>query len=396
MDINLRPISGLNESLHLTVTELTPGDTLRVKVDATDAAGRSWQSESEFTANSEGIVDFDSSLPHSAAWSPANSLGLLWAMSPERPEAFSLSGVKPVSVDFKIRSSNDGRGAHAQRTLARAVEEWNFPKLHAQGFSKKGSDPRPLILLFDEGSAPATAAAAYLADSGFSVLSIDYQEFKKFEDLTEAVATFRQDKTVNSTEPISLIGLGEGAVVALLLAERLGDTVGPVIAHNPANHIVPALSTKPTDLWKDLESQGTIPSKNDMKSRAREAALKGLAMNIFGLIPPSEFNELPVKNIAGPVLLTASTDDAVWDSVTMAKTIAEDCESNGIQVFHLEYAGAGHGTGFPFSMPGVPAATVATLWDQKINLGGSRIINSQRAVDSMEQVMSMLNSYYGL
>ncbi|MDO4911703.1 MAG: acyl-CoA thioester hydrolase/BAAT C-terminal domain-containing protein [Corynebacterium sp.] len=397
MEISLRPISAVNSSLGLVVSDVEPGDTVRVKVETTDATGRSWGSESEFSANAEGMVDIDAALPHSAAWEPANSLGCLWAMNPERTDSFVLSGDTPVSVELKIRSSKEGRGAHAQRTVARNVDEFNHPKQHATGFIKKGEKPLPLVVLFNDAGLPgATAGAALLADMGLAVVAYDYSEAKKIDGIRKDIEEIRRADRILVGEPMAFIGIGKGAEIALIMADRFGDAVGPVIAHNPPNHITPSLDDKPHDSWKDLDTQGTMPDKSDVKGRLREASLKALPVNLHGLIEPTAGNELPLANIAGPVLVTAGTADAVWDSESMAASVVKDLEENDVQVFHMTYEHAGHGTGFPFSMPGVPCGTTADLWGTRTDLGGSRMANSARSVDSMEQVTSMLSSYYGI
>lgn len=392
MEISVRPISSINDSFSLIVENLDPFDLVRIKVEAYDATGTMWQQETEFSANGEGIVDTDHSLPLNAAWAPASSLGLMWTLSPERTHAFALSGDKPLSVDLKVRSSSGGRGTHIQRSIARNIDSDESGHIFSPQIGAA-----PLAVLFnDAGLEAPTTGAALLAGIGMRAIAYEWQEKNSIADIAQDIRDSAAHELVKKEEPITLIGIGKGAELALLLAQHLGDKVGPVIAHNAPDHITASMVDPDESCWKEYAPQSQPIKKIDLHARAREATLKGKAVDLGGLIAPQEGAHIPVDKIVGPVLLTASTHNAVWDSVSMTQRVEKLLEDSGVQVFRMLYEEAGHGVGYPFSLAGVPAATTAQLWGMRTDLGGSRIINNQCSQDSREQVESLLSSYYGL
>ena len=105
---------------------------------------------------------------------------------------------------------------------------------------------------------------------------------------------------------------------------------------------------------------------------------------------------LDLSGMTGPLLLTAGTDDAVWDSVGMSTNLEKAAREHNIEVFRVEYPAAGHASGYPFCFSGLPATTVIKDHGHRIAVGGDADANGRAAHNSREQVISFLSSAFGI
>ncbi len=103
---------------------------------------------------------------------------------------------------------------------------------------------------------------------------------------------------------------------------------------------------------------------------------------------------IEVEKMSGPLLLTAGSEDAVWDSASMSLTL--QLRASDVEVFRYVAKGAGHNVGYPFYFPGLPAQKTMNAYGYRIALGGHSVTNGQASVDSRVQVISFLRSAFGL
>ncbi|WP_232958981.1 acyl-CoA thioester hydrolase/BAAT C-terminal domain-containing protein [Corynebacterium marambiense] len=422
MFLDVPPVSGLSDPFPIRVSDVSPGGVVRIGVRTTDAAGVAWSSLTEFTADSEGRVDTCSSLPGSAEWSPANSLGPLWTLRPEHGTpgyGFSLEPSGAVGLDIRVRSTGAALGAGASRTIGRRAREVGAPTAPgitaARFFVPDDGAPHPGVVLLGgaEGGLPA-AAAAELADRGWSTVAWDWFPRESggvdVGDLRAALRVFVDHQLV-AGDRVALIGRGRGAELALLLAVGEPDLVGPVVAHSPTDvrtndpHAAPSATTYLGDACPVLDlpapELGSVFAR--LRSRLRPAlAHRPLELASYYADARREAgNEavaaarIPVEHIRGPLLVTAGTSDAVWDSETMAGALAQHAAEAGIDAYAVVYPGAGHGVGWPFTPAGLPIPDTATAYGSTVLLGGDRTSSGAAATRSRDVVLEFLGQVHG-
>ena len=422
MFLDVPPVSGLSAPFPIRVSDVSPGAVVRIGVRATDAAGVVWSSTTEFTADGEGRVDTGSSLPGAAEWGPANTMGPLWTLRSEHAtpgHGFVLEPSGAVSLDVRVRSTDAALGAGASRTIGRRAHEVDahpVPGIRsARLFVPDDGAPHPGVVLLGgaEGGAPA-AAAAELADGGWSTVAWDWFPGESGGvDVGELRAALRAfvDHPLVAGDRVALIGRGRGAELALLLAVAEPDFVGPVVAHSPTDvrtndpHADPSATTYLGDAGPavDLPAPELGSAFARFRSRLRPA-LAHKPTELAGYYADARRKageeavaaaRIPVENIRGPLLVTAGTDDAVWDSETMAGALAQQAAEAGIDAYAVVYPGAGHGVGWPFTPAGLPVPDTITAYGSPVVLGGDRTSSGAAAAGSRDAVLEFLGEFHG-
>lgn len=422
MFLDVPPVSGLSDPFPIRVSDVSPGAVVRIGLRATDAAGVVWSSLTEFTADGGGRVDTCTSLPGSAEWGPANSLGPLWTLRPEHGtpgSGFSLEPSGAVALDIRVRSTGAALGAGASRTIGRRAREVDAPPAPglpaARFFVPDDGGPHPGVVLLGgaEGGVPA-AAAAELADRGWSTVAWDWFPRESggvdVGELRAALRAFVGHRSV-AGDRVALVGRGRGAELALLLAVAEPDLVGPVVAHSPTDvrtndpHADPSATTYLGDAVPavDLPAPELGSAFARLRSRLRPAlAQKPLELAGYYADARRKAGEdavaaarIPVENVRGPLLVTAGTADAVWDSETMAGALAQRAAEAGIDAYAIVYPGAGHGVGWPFTPAGLPVPDTTAAYGSAVALGGDRTASGAAAARSRDAVLEFLGEFHG-
>ncbi|MBN9643036.1 acyl-CoA thioester hydrolase/BAAT C-terminal domain-containing protein [Corynebacterium mendelii] len=453
MFIDVSPVTSIHQPLPIVISEVDPGARVEISFEAVDAHGESFTAVEGFTASTEGVVSTDVTLPESAHWTPADSLGPLWTMSPgkghNRPFAFSASS--PMLIQLKVRTPGEGQATKVQRVVARGIVEvpvstrYTDPKADdyarikgsadifssshpvdeivdtgsfaARAYADDADGLLPAVVVFDDftGGCPSAAAAA-LADLGFLAVAVDVLSASggrtpvdghALEVLLEAVASHGK---VDDSVHLGLVGRGRGAELALMLAAARPDLVGPVVAHSPSDVVTasPRDGGEVTFTGIDGASDHLDPKKAGKKlswSTFTKAALTGKPWYLkpwYEAVREAHPDEavvkasIPVDRCRGPLLVTAPTDDRVWDSVGMARHLQQRASKADVETYVCEYPGAGHGVGFPFTFAGAPVTPVVVGYGHTVELGGDRIATGRAARESTEQVVSFLSSAFGI
>ncbi|MEZ2120857.1 acyl-CoA thioester hydrolase/BAAT C-terminal domain-containing protein [Corynebacterium sp. CCM 9203] len=427
MILDVPPVTGVSDPFPIQVSDLTPGDIVRVGIRATDARGIVWSSTTEFTAAEDGCVDTGATLPGAAEWRPADSLGPLWTLRPEHGTPGAEFLVEPgftVSLDIRVRTVSAALGAGASRTVGRRAREISAAShvsplggqsLNIRMFAPDDGSPRPGVILLGgaEGGVPA-AAAAELADRGWTTAAWGWfpQESGGVDVgvLRAVLHDFVAHPRVDG-DRLALIGRGRGAELALLLAVAEPDLVGPVVAHSPSDvrtndpHAGSSGSTYRGVVEPSvaLSSQGSS-SRWSRVSTFLRPALSGRPLHLAPYYAEArrkagdgevEAARIPVERIRGPLLVTAGTGDEVWDSATMGEALAHRAAEAGIDAYGVVYPGAGHGVGWPFTLSGLPVADTAVAYGKTVLLGGDRAASGAAAARSRDLVLEFLRQTHG-
>lgn len=373
MELDVKAVSGINTPLYLRVTDLRPNERVRVSVSTVDSHRQPWSTDQAFRANELGVVDLATTLPESAQWEPAHSLGILWSMRPDSAglgeddvSAFDLNGLSPIHLNVRVRIKGEGLGSLLQRTIARNAYQFEGPCGPAF-YTKRGPG---VVLLIDAPASTNSASAAALAHHGFATM---------YATSTPSVAElerFHRSEFVDPTVPLALVAHGRACTKAFELAAAHPELIGPVVAHSPSDVAYP----------------------DPPRQEFRRTKLTGKPADLAGFHAAHRAQATPidVAGMTGPLLVTVGAEDAVWDGVGMAGALAEKAEGVGVETFLAAYSGAGHMCGYPFAFPGLPTATVMRDHGHRIRVGGSIDANGRAAQISRQQVISFLASSYDM
>ncbi|MDO4687237.1 MAG: acyl-CoA thioesterase/BAAT N-terminal domain-containing protein [Corynebacterium sp.] len=372
MELDTRSVCGISTPLYLRVTGVTPRERVRVSVSAVDAHNQPWSSSQAFRADAAGVVNIASLLPESAEWEPAHSLGLLWSMRPDASGlgdddayVFDLQGLSPIHLHIRVRVKGQGLGALVQRTIARDVHKFEGP-----GGREVFSISRApgVVLLAEAPPATGSASAAALAHHRFTTL------YAPNTSSIDVLREFHASEHVDSDVPLALVAYGRACAIAFDLATRYPDLIGPVVAHSPSDVDFPLPS------WSDFRRS---------RLTGKPARLSKLYASARETSPP-----ISLEGMVGPLLLTAGTRDAIWNSAEMSLNLEQSAKRAGIETFRVVYEKAGHTCGYPFTFPGLPTSTIMRDHGHRILVGGKIDANGRAAEMSRHQVISFLASTY--
>ena len=453
MFIDVSPVTSIHQPLPIVVSEVDPGARVEISFEAVDAHGVAFTAVEAFTASSDGVVSTELALPESAHWTPADSLGPIWTMAAgkghDRPYTFSASA--PMMLQLKVRTPGEGQATKVQRVVARGIVEvpvsTRYTDPRADGYARiKGSAETfssshpvtetlntgrfaarayaddvegqlPAVVIFDDfsGGCPSAAAAA-VAGEGFFAVTVDILSATRGQTPVDGGAvmalldSIASHSKVDDLVHLALVGRGRGAELALMLAAARPDLVGPVVAHSPSDLVTVSPRDDGTVTFEGIPGAGDCldPKQAGKKlywSTFTKAALTGKPWRLkpwYQAVRDSHSDQairkaaIPVGQCRGPLLLTAPTDDRVWDSVGMARNLEQAAQSADVETYVREYPSAGHGVGFPFTFAGAPVTPVVVGYGHTVELGGDRIATGRAARESTDHVVSFLQSAFGI
>jgi pimeloyl-ACP methyl ester carboxylesterase len=215
----------------------------------------------------------------------------------------------------------------------------------------------------------------------------------RLERVVRAIKAFRRRFEVEG--PLGLVGSSKGAELALCLASRVGELVGPVVVASPTSvswygldgYGRPAM-TRPSWSW-----DGVAVPFLPYRQGARPSFSPGTGLRVDGCYQqsgyPAEWVDaasLQVEKAAGPVLILAGENDHMWPSAAMATQLIERMRASGRanDVSAAFYPDAGH------VFLHHDASRCAASGAVKIDFGGSAAGDAEACRDGWARIGAFL------
>ncbi len=213
--------------------------------------------------------------------------------------------------------------------------------------------------------------ARRLAAAGFDAIAVSYfgepgQSSRLDQVPIEPVARAREwlEARPGPGEAIAVLGVSKGGELALLTASR-DPAIKAVVAAVPS-HVV----------WQGIDMQGGMTGSSwtadgvplpyvpyDLSNGF--TSVHALYAGSLDSAPAG--TEIPVEQIAGPILLVSGQADSLWPSTEMANRVERRLQSNSFPhaVTHLAYADAGH------AVFGAPVRADTPGLERVLSVGGT-------------------------
>jgi dienelactone hydrolase len=388
----------IDQPASIRATGCQPNERLTIQAELIDGADARWTSQAEFIADPQGIIDTSRQPAVAGSYKEVSSMGLIWSMKPsssgtdryQPPRDFGVQ-----TIDFRlIRGGTRGSAQLAatsmeQVSLAEGVERVRLYDGSLRGtlFLPPGNTPHPGVLVLggSEGGMPARRAA-WFASHGYAALALAYF---RFDDLPRELAGipleyFGQALSWMAHRPeivsdrIAVTGVSRGGELALQLGSMY-PAIKALVAYVPANVRYGACcgATYAPYAWT---WQGV-----------------GLAFHSTRVVTAGP-TESPMRTVIhaeqtrGPILLISGTDDRIWDSSSMADSVAARLKQFkfAYQVEHLKYPHAGHGAGRPEIVPAWQGWTRNPTSGREVEMGGTPKGNAESSLDAIPKVLDFL------
>jgi dienelactone hydrolase len=342
MILDPRPADGLiDDPVDWRVSGVFAGAVVRLTVSGTDAAGRVWRSDAEYTVDDDGR--FATADPDRPWWSMTTD-----ARPPVTftvPEAWTCTAEVASSgaVAGTTLTRRSGNGTPAKRLSG---DRWRLDVRSAGSGA-----PGVLLVPGSTGMAAVAPRAGLLCARGYTTAVLGYMQEPGLppsmrEIPTEVVAdagmAFRAlDEVDGDRIGVWAVSVGtELALAALSGPDPL--PVRGVVAISPSDVVWQALSEggpppKASSLrhagrglpWVPLRGERLVGQMLQHAVRRRLPGGKGRSTALRLLPAYSNRDEskaaaaaIPVERIDAPMLLVAGDADAMWPSVTMAAALA--------------------------------------------------------------------------
>ncbi|MDQ2739667.1 MAG: dienelactone hydrolase family protein [Actinomycetota bacterium] len=215
------------------------------------------------------------------------------------------------------------------------------------------------------------------------------------ERLQRAIDLFR--RRYGHRRPVGLVGSSKGAELALCLASRVGDLIGPVIAVSPSSVSWYGLhgSGRPSMQRPSWTWGGSPVPFLPFLHGATPSFSPDAGLRVDSCYEPSRYPReqvdaarLPVEMAVGPILILAGDDDHMWPSAPMAAQITDRLHTHGRDgdVCSVVYQGAGHT--FLHHDPEPRAVPTRSRWD----FGGSPAADAEACHDAWKRIAAFLQA----
>lgn len=213
--------------------------------------------------------------------------------------------------------------------------------------------------------------ARRLAAAGFDAIAVSYfgepgQSSRLDHVPIEPVARAREwlEARPGPGEAIAVVGVSKGGELALLTASR-DPAIKAVVAAVPS-HVV----------WQGIDMQGGMTGSSWTAGGVplpyvpydlSHGFVSVHALYAGSLDSAPVEAEIPVEQIAGPILLVSGQADTLWPSTEMANRIERRLRAHGFPhaVTHLAYADAGH------AVFGAPVRADTPGLERVLSVGGT-------------------------
>lgn len=212
------------------------------------------------------------------------------------------------------------------------------------------ASPGAIIVLggSEGGLGSSRNLARRLAAAGFDAIAVSYfgeagQSSRLDQIPIEPVARAREwlEARPGPGEAIAVLGVSKGGELALLTASR-DPGIKAVVAAVPS-HVV----------WQGIDMQGGMTGSSwtaggiplpyvPYNFSNGFTSIHALYAGSLDSVPAG--SEIPVEQIAGPILLVSGQADTLWPSTEMANRVEQRLRANNFPhgVTHLAYPDAGH------------------------------------------------------
>jgi len=273
--------------------------------------------------------------------------------------------------------------------------------------------PHFAVVLPGSGGGIPEGPARKLADYGITTFALGYFGLPglppalvgvPIELLQRGIGLFR-DRYAGG-KAVGVFGWSKGAELALLLAARSADAIGPVVALAPSHvawfGIEPFRPDQPTADRGSVRSSWTengddVPFLPHFPDVAPLFTPSGLRTDVFFDLPryePAVLNaaRIPVEKAAGPLLLISGDDDHQWPAAPMASEVVDRMNDHGRSgdVTNIVYPGAGHAFLHREFFP-APADWIGPRFD----FGGNAGADAAASEDAWPRIASFLQPRLG-
>jgi dienelactone hydrolase len=360
---NLRSLA--DEAVAIRVSGVKAGGCLRFQLKSTDAAGVDWQSEADFVANDQGVIDLSDMAPIAGSYQTIDAMGLFWSMRPKSQEMmkglYSIKGIAALSFQLSVyQGLQEVFVQTIDRCFARAditVQEIQTEQVTGILFLPAGEGPFPAVAMVpgSMGVLASQTRAALLASRGYAVLIIGYCQYKDLpmdmyevplERIIDGVRYLAELPMVDA-ERVTGFGTSKGAEGLLACMARVPDLpLARIILMTPSAAVWQGIGRGKPKALSTWSYQGQalpflIPDKRRMFAQALKSILArkwGFARYIERLgvacfassynkrlnqVAANESALIDVSRVHCPVLFLAGSEDALWPCERMMQMMAE-------------------------------------------------------------------------
>lgn len=423
--LHATPQDGLvDDPVSIGLAGLAPETPVRLRAQVLAPDNALWVSSATFVADAAGTVDLAKRAPIDGSYDDADPHGLIWSLHPEgdAPGASRTiaDGLEPYSIQL-IASVNGADVTQAElvrRPVAADVHQTPVRDdgLVATLFTPPGDGPFPTIIVVpgSGGGIPASLAALY-ASHGYASLALAYfnagdpgqlpEELREIplEYFEHALAYVRNHPELD-TSRLVLNGTSRGGELALLLGSRYPE-ITAVVAWVPSGYVWAGITRDQNPnapvypAWtangKPVPFVDRINPTGDDADDDGTLSFTPLFENAVAADPNrADRAEIPVENIAGPVLLITGRDDALWPSGSFSDRIVERLQERGFDfaVTHLTFEDAGHTLGTPYA-PTTVTSSLHPVRKVHLRYGGTPQGIAAARADLWPQVLAFIETH---
>ncbi len=280
------------------------------------------------------------------------------------------------------------------------VEKVATKELQALLVAPKATEPTSTVIVLggsDGGYQSAAATAQELAEQGIAALAVAYFGIDglpatlneiPLEYFTNAVNFIDAHPQLsrNQCGQIGVVGSSRGAELALLLGAH-NSNFAPIAALSPSSHVWGGAGNTSAAWTYNGEPMNFVPRHSDPNyDVSRFVGVDYFRKDLQHADAGTA--QIPVTAIAGQVLLLAGTDDQLWPSAAMARTLeqqfAEAQQPSKVQALYFKDAGHVIAPGAPNTITEVTAPEGTT-----IVLGGNPTANQSAQDASLEAMIEL-------
>jgi len=404
MNLIVTPGDGLVDEVPvIRVSDVNEGGEVSITVEMDDAAAHPWRAEASFAADGEGTVDTSTMSPTIGSWTGVDASGPWWSMDfmdeAVAPTAFTASDDALLAT---VTATADGQTSRQQ-----VWRRWRAPgvsvdHIEGDGFRSlvflpdgTGSSPGVLVVPGSTGVSAMAPMAALLASHGFVAAVVGYMED---EGLPASLQEIPIEVIAAAMTALSGHGRCAGANIGIVCASVETEGALSALAHIEGCVSSATVAIAPSHVvWQALSAGGQPPKTASWSMAGQPLAWvhmhgekllgqmlrhslfdrfsrhpKPAALHMRAAFEPALADTdavaaaaIPVEQIAGPLMVVAGGDDAMWPSVAMANAIATRRRKSGVgdDDAMLVFEHAGH-----FIRPPVTPTTVP--WNDSVVSGG--------------------------
>jgi dienelactone hydrolase len=365
-----------DQPVSITVSGLSPGTAVTLRLRSTDATRTPWSSSATFRASRAGSVDPARMAARSGSYTGRSAMGLFWSMRSPLPgpdESYYWPGTRPAVFDLSVTAQGATlASARVTRRWLEAPTSAGAQTVAATGFDGQffaaravpAGKRRPAVLIIggSQGGVSSPLLAAALAAHGYPVLDIAYFDAPglpaslsdiPLEYFARALRWLRRQPQVDPAHVLTL-GISFGSEAALLVGAHYPDLVHGVVAAVPSGVTTSPCPHCDYPVWTLHGRALPYTTQFDVPDPAGNPAAV-----------------IAVERIAGPVFLVCGGADKTWDSCGYAQAIMSRLAAHHARYPRelAAYPAAGHAVGY--LVPYLPGAGISSLGDEGTSAGAN-------------------------